>query len=161
MDVGAFDDAAIVELCPPAYVGEAAYRNKGDDVRELLEEVRDFIRYSISALPMGEKDLDRAENIFNKIDTALAAPEPDAMELARQVRAGNVVAYAQNNDLLHATVEKQYKLTDSEAAALIADYSKLVPRAMLYEINEFEDDYPRNIDPKMDAVAAKYGYRAE
>ena len=30
VDAGAFDDAAIMELCPPAYVGAEAYRGEGD-----------------------------------------------------------------------------------------------------------------------------------
>ena len=91
-----------MELCPPAYVGEAAYRNKGDDVRELLEEVRDFIRYSISALPMGEKDLDRAENIFNKIDTALAAPEPDAMSTRHTSATVKTAVIADRKEAMHS-----------------------------------------------------------
>lgn len=158
MDVGAFDDAAILESCPPAYVGSEAYRNKGDDVRKLLEEVRDFIRYSISALPMGEKDFDKAENIFNKIDAALAAPEPNVVEILRQVRQGSVAG--------HTLSSNYWNLTDSEAAALIERRSKQVPRAMLEDVWHAGVEATKygigfGMTDDINTISAKYGYRAE
>lgn len=43
VDAGAFDDAAIMELCPPAYVGEEAYRNKGDCMKYITDEIGDRV----------------------------------------------------------------------------------------------------------------------
>ena len=119
-------------------------------MRELLTDARALIIELGAGNKLNDKGYKALDELLAKIDAALARPAPNAMEILRQVRE----QYPRAGELLCV-------LGISEAAALIEDYGKRVPRAMLYEINEFEDDYPRNIDPKMDAVAAKYGYRVE
>lgn len=59
------------------------------------------------------------------LDTTLSAPEPDAMEMVRQVREGD--GYIDVNGDFEGT---GFKLGDATAAALIADFGKRVPRVI-------------------------------
>jgi hypothetical protein len=92
--------------------------------RELLKEARDALgvvtAYIENGTPLPPDDdpywkastaLVNLKGILSRIDSALAAPEPDAMELVRQVREGSVAG--------HTLSSNYWKLTDSEAAALI------------------------------------------
>lgn len=142
--------------------------------RELLKEamphLKEWALCIRNTIPEYERELAGIASLIDRIDAALAAPEPDAMGMVRQVRHGNVVAYAQNNDLLHATVEKQYTITDSEAAALIASYGRRVPKAyvsdIVIEMLKIGDKYwdmggQAAVDPILQKIAAKYDVKLE
>ena len=86
----------------------------------------------------------------------ITAPELDAMEIVRKIRS---IEYHQTAaGLTYAT----HPLTDSEAAALIASYSRRVPRAMLEEIYDAGRSFEQGaVCPFISDIADKYGYRAE
>jgi hypothetical protein len=147
---------------------------------ELLKEAMDelgAVQYYIppadetaEMTPAITADVDACQRLMTKIEAYLAEPEPDAMEIVRKVRHGNVVAYAQNNDLLHATVEKQYTLTDSEAAALIASLGRRVPRVMLEELAieilnladlAWKSGWQEYVKNLLTAIFAKHGVKVE
>ena len=111
----------------------------------------------------GLKRIAEKEALIARIDAALSTPEPDPMEILRQVREGCFVWDSDSGKLEigSAMIGFDFTLPDTEATTLIEAYGKQVPRAMLYEINELEDDFPQNIDPKIDEILAKYGYHAE
>ena len=77
----------------------------------------------------------------------------DAVELAREV--------VNEMESPFDTAENREK----KAAALITAYSRTVPREMLQEahiLGRDDDYYDRHFEHKnIDAIAAKYGYRAE
>ena len=126
-------------------------------MRELLEEARDWIK--TDKCWNVEKDA-----LLDRINAALAAPEPDAMEILRQVREFSMAV--ETDDGIDIVWTKQ----DSEAAALIADYRR-VPRAVLAELmgsGAAIMDTERNFTQRakreteaQDAILAKYGYHAE
>ena len=185
VDAGAFDDAAIMELSPPAYVGEEAYRNKGDRMRKLLEEAAKVLAQAhnhlmelTAKLPMqyfGLVDsgiIQDSDNLIARITAALSAPEPDAKAILRQVVAiyRKADEDAASREIGVGAEDAIYEKADSEAAALIESHRKRVPRAMLEEI--FDNGYQAgdefgaydDIDPArkdFDAIAEKFGYRAE
>ena len=120
-------------------------------MRELLEEAREE--------PNRFHDCD--DGLLDRIDAALSAPEPDAMEMVKQVRAKR-----DYNTDAGSMPKMNWTLTDSEAAALIESHDKRVPRAMLEEIgdwavDEYEAQGHESGCETMDAILEKYGYRAE
>ena len=136
--------------------------------RELLKEARDTLgvvtAYIENGTPLPPDDdpywkastaLVNLESILSRIDSALAAPEPDAMELVRQVREGSVAGYTLSSNY--------WKLTNSEAVALIEQYAKRVPRALLEEIwnDGYFDGVDQSKDVQFEKIAAKYGYKVE
>ena len=136
--------------------------------QELLKEARDALgvvtAYIENGTPLPPDDdpywkastaVVNLESILSRIDSALAAPEPDAMELVRQVREGSVAGYTLSSNY--------WKLTDSEAAALIEQYAKRVPRALLEETysDGFEAAFGTKMIDRHDTRAAKYGYKVE
>lgn len=136
--------------------------------QELLKEARDALgvvtAYIENGTPLPPDDdpywkastaVVNLESILSRIDSALAAPEPDAMELVRQVREGSVAGYTLSSNY--------WKLTDSEAAALIEQYAKRVPRALLEETysDGFEAAFGTVKMIDHDTRAAKYGYKVE
>jgi hypothetical protein len=161
VDAGAFNDAAIMELCPPAYVGEAAYRNKGDDVRKLLEEARDFINEVDPNIKGQEID---KHYLLQRITAALAAPEPDAVEIVGKIRLGGYALNANNPDDRGPNGDDyHFILADTEAAALIAIYSRRVPMAMLEEVwySGYAKDHSQPIANDINKAAQKYGVKIE
>ena len=88
----------------------------------------------------------------DRIDTALAAPEPDAMEIADKIREMSI-SYSGF---------ESFDLSYDDAAALIEQYGRRVPRAMLDEIwlNGYKcQQGKKNTD--MADIAAKYGVKIE
>jgi len=133
VDAGAFDDAAIMELCPPAYVGEEAYRNKGDRMRKLLEEMANVLKENMNCVEPYKTP--RLELLLARITAALAEPEPDAMDkelglIISEIR-GQTIHWV---NVVGGSTYTMWRLSVSEAAALIADFGKRVPRAMLDEL---------------------------
>ena len=80
--------------------------------RELMERVPEVLR-------RGQHD--EMIDLAARIDAALAAPEPDAMELATAIIEAQHASNTYNDWVLNA-------------AALIESHSKRVPRAMLEEV---------------------------
>ena len=148
-------------------------------MRELLRRIQEVLR-------RGQADEQMA--MVYEITAALAAPEPDAMEIVRQVRGHSI----EWNEI--EGYHSCYRLPKAEAAALIADHGKRVPRTMLefpqqpnkeggwtieYSYLEQaekvirENEYCSGIsmeqvegvllfvEKRMKTEAAKYGYRAE
>lgn len=136
--------------------------------RELLKEARDALgvvtAYIENGTPLPPDDdpywkastaLVNLGSILSRIDSALAdTGNIDAHELVKKIRD-------ESRDF--AGSDYQYTLTNSEAVALIEQYAKRVPRAMLREIGEnsqwnglYEDIYQMQ-----DEIAAKYGYKVE
>lgn len=99
------------------------------EARALLARMRDHLMELSAKLPMqyfGLVDSGIIQDSNNLIARIEAAPEPNAMEIVRQVREGSVAG--------HTLSSNYWKLPDPEAAALIADQGKRVPRAMLEEV---------------------------
>ena len=80
----------------------------------------------------------------------------DALELVQKIRIGDTSNMRDPWDV------KQ--LTDAEAAALIEQYGRRVPRAMLEEIEKQAFEYckePFLSYETLDAIAARYGVKIE
>ena len=134
------------------------------DARELLKEARaelakahDHLMELTAKLPMQyfglvDGDIIQAEDyLISQLDAYLATPSESAMEMVRQIR--DLESYGGG--------DYEYYLDATEAAAKIEGLQRRVPRKMLYEINDLEDDFPQNVDPKIDAIAAKHGVEVD
>ena len=173
---------------------------------ELLKEARELIVNMVQWNKDVEAIIGRVPNtgfqgasdLLARIDVALAAPEPDAMEVC--VHCGNTKDKHYKDELLCADMYgspmflakgsameilrqvREFSMAvetddgigivwtkqDSEAAALIADFGRRVPSKVLSEYADlYFRDYYLRIDKDrlqkrtMDAILAKYGYRAE
>jgi hypothetical protein len=113
-------------------------------MRELLKEAAEVLRRG---------QADEQAILAKHIGDVLAELEPDAMEIVLKVREGSVAG--------HTLSSNYWKLTDSEAAALIADYRR-VPRAMLDEIwlNGYQCKDGKK-DTDMAEIADKHDYKVE
>lgn len=112
--------------------------------RELLKESLDRLS-EVAMLYQNKSDIDLAK----RIDTYLAASNESAMEMVRKIRG--------NDDEIGF-----FHLTDSEAAALIEDYGRRVPRAMLNEIIRYTEgmvEWDGEVSDYefVDKIAAKHG----
>jgi len=89
--------------------------------RELLQEAAEWLSSALKDIDhtTHKHFIEAAEKFIVRITVAGAAPQPDAMEILRQVR-----------DIM-LDDEDCYVLPDSEAASLIEDFGKRVPRAMM------------------------------
>ena len=99
----------------------------------------------------------------DKLTAALAAPEPDAMEIADEIFGIYDESRSLVNRLDGPSVDREASeimhKADSEAAALIADYGR-VPRAMLEELVEQVTGGLIH-DAEFDAISAKYDVKLE
>lgn len=136
-------------------------------MRELLTDVREWIN---DATVNHKGMMIQREILLRKIDAALAAPEPNAMELAHLI--SGIFATAEDNAEMcgHGVGVKRmiYEKAYSEAAALIETCGKRVPSKVLSEYADlYFLDYALRIDKDglqkrtMEAVAAKYGVKLE
>lgn len=138
--------------------------------RELLQEARDELEERKENLIAAEKwaMLPYVQDLIARITAALAAPEPDAMELAKAIEAAIKPQYIESPNGRGGVmcISKDY----SEAAALIEAHSKRVPRAEI--IDAYESGYSRgendaveglgsNAKQAAEEYAEQYGYRAE
>jgi len=105
-------------------------------------------------------DVDACQRLLSRIDAALAALEPDAMEIVWKVRDANCPG--------EWVGPIEFDLTDTEAAALIEARDKRVPSVMLEDAAEIEaglveyyGEYTKLTDATKKAIVDKYGYRAE
>lgn len=97
-------------------------------------------------------------DIIGKIDAALAAPEPDAMEIVEKIRDYYIYHPEAYDDYAVAN----FTLPEDEAVALIEDYGRRVPREMLTEIFNNAVNWALLGDPEqVDEIAAKYGVKVE
>jgi len=119
---------------------------------ESAEKFAEQLRQKLLAWTLDDGDNRDRDEVFMNSIYPIEVPS-DAVELVEKIREGSVFG--------HDLSERYYKLLDTEAAALITAYSLKVSRRMLYEISNLNDDFPQNIDPKIDAIAAKFGYHAE
>jgi len=128
-------------------------------MRELLKEARDILgdAYYDGVEPLSDGTRAMIAKVIKRIDAALSAPEPDAMEVVDRMRRMLCVFNYANGDS-----ETVWELDKAEAAALIASYSRRVPRAMLDEIwlNGYQCKDGKK-DTDMAEIAAKYGYKVE
>jgi len=121
---------------------------------------KQWIRVSAENVPQNVpqnvtiKGLPFATDTIDELET-LSAPYPDAMEVLRQVREFNMAV--ETDDGIGIVWTKQ----DSEAAALIADYGKRLPRAMLEEIWHDGCVNGQNVPGNIPTIVEKFGYRAE
>jgi hypothetical protein len=123
-------------------------------MRELLEEARDRLLQNTPHRPGTCVECDNNRSTIAKITAALAEPEQDAMKIVRKIREGATFG--------HDLSERYCKLLDTEAAALIEDYGRRVPRAMLEEISDMGDPCLNDLRrERLDAIAAKYGVKLE
>ena len=128
--------------------------------RELLKEARDVLEGFLGpyvGAGTGPKDL-RA--LQNRIDEHLADHSPDTGNMV----ATEIVRRIRETDWNIDFSERVNTLTDAEAAALIEQYGRRVPREMLEEI---ERKACRNGDIggcsclSLNNIAAKYGVKIE
>jgi len=133
-------------------------------VIESAEKFAEQLRQKLLAWTLDDGDNRDRDEVFMSSLHPIDVPS-DAVELierisyafgydAKEIRRFKIVGARE------LTYNDYAKALD-DAAALITAYSRTVPRRMLYEINGLDDDFPQNIDPKMDAIAEKFGYRAE
>ena len=119
--------------------------------RELLEEAAEWMR-DAEVSHRGMKI--QREILLRKITATLAAPQPDAMEIVKQILTGTIDDGTGHKRLLKPT----------EAASLIEDYGKRVPRALMEDIYRIGIEWPIGSSiryERMDAIAAKYGVKME
>jgi len=94
----------------------------------------------------------KSEDLISDFFECLKLPEGDAMEIVRQVRKTE----CDWEDM------PLFTLTDTEAAALIASYSRRVPRAMLDEIWLIGNrSKPGQKDIDTAEIADRHGYKVE
>ena len=122
-------------------------------MRELLKEAAEVLRRG---------QADEQAILAKHIGDVLAKPELDAVEIVDKLEK------LLNMDQAIFPPQSSY----TEAAALIASYSRRVPRAMLVELwdeghftyysdSEERDACGDEIASAVERIAAKYGYRAE
>lgn len=131
--------------------------------RELLKEAAqalETVQHYFPAQDEADKglavaDVGACQKLAERIDTYLAAPSESAMEMVRKIREGATFG--------HDLSERYCKLLDTEAAALIEDYGRRVPRAMLADIYclGWTDSRKNRISEDHSAIAAKYGVKME
>ncbi len=125
--------------------------------RKLLQEAANYFdRFRDIFNRMGQTSSSNAcIYMRDKITAALAAPEPDAMDLAREI--------CEMGDTEGAPIDDE---TIFEAAALISDYGKRVPRAMLDELFMAAYSFGLGNETRskwtcIDQIAAKHGVKVE
>ncbi len=132
--------------------------------RELLKEAAKELEIMMGKLDeaIGENDFEEAKSVWCDIDSlktritaALSEPEPDAMDLAREI--------CEMGDTEGAPIDDE---TIFEAAALISDYGKRVPRAMLDELFMAAYSFGLGNETRskwtcIDQIAAKHGVKVE
>jgi hypothetical protein len=134
---------------------------------ELLKEARDelgAVQHYFPAQDEADKglavaDVDACQRLMTKIEAYLAEPEPDAMEIVEKIRDYYIYHPEAYDDYAVAN----FTLPEDEAAALIADYGRRVPREMLDEIWDAGCEWNGSEEPKtarwedINEIAAKYG----
>jgi hypothetical protein len=127
--------------------------------RELLERVPEVLR-------RGQRD--EMIDLAARIDAALSAPEPGAMEIVDEEAVEQLAAECLPATADHCDIDR----AAGKIMQFIESHSKRVPRAMLEELIEKTischelarmtcHDGEEIRDDEIDAIAAKYGYRAE
>ena len=142
-------------------------------MRELLKEARDALRAVQHYIPPADEtvemtpaitaDVGACQEIADRIDAALSAPKPDALEVVRNIRLGGYALNANDPDDRGPNGDDyHFTLTDTEAAALI---QPTVPRAMLEVVWDAGNEWNGSEDPMrarredIEDIAAKYGVK--
>jgi len=123
-------------------------------MRELLKEARDILgdAYYDGVEPLSDGTRAMIAKVIKRIDAALSAPEPDAMEIVDKL-----------DHIINDNQGIRAGFDHNAAAALIEQQSRRVPRAMLADIYclGWTDSRKNRISEDHSAIAAKYGVEVE